>query len=75
MGDREALGNSVKKNSEYLEKLYRVYEFADGLCFPNSDFRCGRLENYVNTGVLTEEDLKKILNNDKGSLDNAVNKA
>ncbi len=50
------------KNTLYLQELYRVYEFADGLFFPDMKFRCGNIENYVKTGILNEEEAKEIWN-------------
>lgn len=44
----------------YLEQLYRIYEFDDGLYFPEMRFRCGHLENYVKTGVLSAEEVEAI---------------
>ena len=39
---------------QYLEEIYRIYEFADGLYFPDMRFRCGNIENYVKTGMCEE---------------------
>ena len=52
--------NNIKKNRKYLTELYRVYEFDDGLYFPDMKFRCGNIENYVKTGVLSEAEAKEI---------------
>ena len=51
-----------KRERAYLEQIYRIYEYADGLYFPDMKFRCGSLENYVKTGVLTSEDVEEIWN-------------
>ncbi len=51
-----------KQQKAYLEQLYRVYEFDDGLYFPDMKFRCGSLNNYVKTGVLTAEEVEEIWN-------------
>ena len=44
----------------YLEQIYRIYEFDDGLYFPDMKFRCGSLENYVRTGILSEAEVEEI---------------
>lgn len=44
----------------YMEQLYRIYEFDDGLYFPDMKFRCGSLENYVKTGILSEAEVEEI---------------
>ena len=49
-----------KFENAYLKQLYRIYEFADGLYFPNMKFRCGNLENYVKTGILSEAEVEEI---------------
>ncbi len=46
--------------ADSIRELYRIYEYADGLYFPDMKFRCGNIENYVKTGVLTEEDIEEI---------------
>ena len=48
------------KQIEYLEQLYRIYEYADGLYFPDMKFRCGSLSNYVKTGILSEAEVEDI---------------
>ncbi len=48
------------KNRDHLRDLYRVYEFADGLYFPDMEFRCGSISNYVKTGILTEAEAEEI---------------
>ena len=48
-------------------ELYKIYEYADGLYFPDMKFRCGSLENYVKTGVLTSEDVEEIWNENASS--------
>ena len=50
------------KNDGYLEELYRIYEFAEGLFFPKMNFRCGNIENYVKTGILSEKEAEEIWN-------------
>lgn len=42
------------------KELYRIYEYDDGLYFPDMKFRCGSLENYVKTGVLTATEVEEI---------------
>ena len=49
-----------KPQKAYLEKIYRIYEYDDGLYFPDMKFRCGSLENYVKTGVLTAAEAEEI---------------
>ena len=49
-----------KKERYYLQDIYRIYEFADGLYFPEMRFRCGRIDNYVKTGILSEAEAKEI---------------
>ncbi|MBP3805780.1 MAG: hypothetical protein J6I76_18175 [Oribacterium sp.] len=44
----------------YIEQIYRIYEFDDGLYFPDMKFRCGRLENYVKTGILSMAEVEEI---------------
>ena len=44
----------------YMEQLYRIYEFDDGLYFPDMKVRCGSLENYVKTGILSEAEVEEI---------------
>ena len=51
-----------RKEEQYLQELYRIYEFADGLCFPEMKFRCGNIENYVKTGILSESDAEELWN-------------
>ena len=69
MGDRVFGASEVKskclETEKNYEELYRVYEYADGLCFPDYDYRCGKPENYVQTGILTEDELREILNDAK----------
>ena len=40
--------------------LYRIYEYADGLYFPEMEFRCGGLSNYVKNGILSEAEVEEI---------------
>lgn len=49
-----------KPQKSYMEQIYRIYEFDDGLYFPDMKLRCGSLENYVKTGVLTAEEVEEI---------------
>lgn len=49
-----------EREEEYLRELYRIYEFADGLYFPEMKFRCGDIENYVRTGILSQEEAEEI---------------
>ena len=49
-----------KPQKSYMEQIYRIYEYDDGLYFPGMKFRCGSLENYVKTGVLTAEEVEEI---------------
>ena len=49
-------GTKSPGETKSLEELYRIYEFADGLCFPKIKFRCGHIDNYVKTGILTEKE-------------------
>ncbi len=42
--------------------LYKIYEYDDGLYFPDMKFRCGSLENYVRTGILSEAEVEEIWN-------------
>ena len=49
-----------KPQKDYLEQIYRIYEFDDGLYFPDMKFRCGSLENYVKTGVLIAAEVEEI---------------
>ena len=58
--DSSALQNDQKRSSKYLTELYRVYEFDDGLYFPDMKFRCGNIGNYVKTGILSEAEADKI---------------
>ena len=48
------------KSQTYLEQIYRIYEFDDGLYFPDMKFRCGSLENYVRIGILSEAEVEEI---------------
>lgn len=42
---------------EELEELYRTYEFSNEIFFPEMHFPCGTLQNYVDTGILTREEV------------------
>ena len=42
------------------KELYKIYEYGDDLYFPDMKFRCGSLNNYVKTGVLTAEEVEEI---------------
>ena len=48
------------KSQTYMEQIYRIYEFDDGLYFPDMKFRCGSLENYVRIGILSEAEVEEI---------------
>lgn len=37
--------------------LYRIYEYSDAIFFPEEFFSCGTLQNYVETGILTKEEV------------------
>lgn len=54
--------DTAKKEEQYMQELYRVYEFADGLCFPKMKFRCGNIDNYVKTGILSKADAEDLWN-------------
>lgn len=54
--------DTLKKEEQYMQELYRVYEFADGLCFPKMKFRCGNIDNYVKTGILSKADAEDLWN-------------
>ena len=60
-------GRTGRTESDPSRELYRIYEYADGLYFPDMKFRCGSLENYVKTGVLTSEDVEEIWNENASS--------
>lgn len=44
-----------------IAALYRTYEFSDRVLLISEDSRYGSLFNYVNTGLLTREELYQIL--------------
>ena len=50
---------TIRQNN-YLKQIYRIFEFDDGLYFPDMKFRCGSLENYVKTGILSEAEVEEI---------------
>ncbi len=56
------MAKKEEKAEEYLQELYRIYEFADGLYFPEMKFQCGAIENYVRTGILSQEEAEEIWN-------------
>ncbi len=58
MADSVNTDSNIKCNP--ARELYRIYEFDDGLYFPDMKFRCGSLENYVKTGVLTAAEVEEI---------------
>ncbi len=60
----ERLNIEEKPQKAYIEQIYRIYEFDDGLYFPDMKFRCGSLENYVMTGVLTAAEVEEIWKED-----------
>jgi len=45
---------------EELQELYRTYEFSPEIFFPELNFSCGTLQNYVDTGILTEEEASRL---------------
>ncbi|MCR5451278.1 MAG: hypothetical protein K6F00_01460 [Lachnospiraceae bacterium] len=48
----------MKEMSENEKReLYRIYEFASEAQYPELDLRCGTLDNYVETGILTREEV------------------
>ncbi|MCR5609675.1 MAG: hypothetical protein K6G26_11490 [Lachnospiraceae bacterium] len=51
---------NAKGDKDPARELYRIYEYDEGLCFPDMKFRCGSLDNYVKTGLLTKEELEEI---------------
>ena len=58
MTDSGLSGMDVKRDP--ARELYRIYEYDDGLYFPDMKFRCGSLENYVKTGVLTAAEVEEV---------------
>ncbi len=47
----------MEKNTETdMQVLYRTYEYSAGAQFPELDLRCGSLENYVKTEILSREE-------------------
>ena len=50
------------KGLDPAKELYKIYEYDDGLYFPEMKFRCGNLENYVRTGILSEAEVEEIWN-------------
>lgn len=60
MEDKADNKHLVGKSHTYIEQIYRIYEFDDGLYFPDMKFRCGSLENYVRTGILSEAEAEEI---------------
>lgn len=54
------LNKEDKSPKAYLEKIYRIFEFDDDPYFPDLKFRCGSLENYVKTDVLTAAEVEEI---------------
>lgn len=59
---KDKVEDTAKKEEQYMQELYRVYEFADGLCFPRMKFRCGNIDNYVKTGILSKADAEDLWN-------------
>lgn len=43
------------------EKLYRLYEYDADAEFPDLSMPCGTLDNYIRTGILTEEEVRSLL--------------
>ena len=58
MADYSNCDNDIKRNP--ARELYRIYEYDNGLYFPEMKFRCGSLENYVKTGILSESEVEEI---------------
>lgn len=56
----EMKGVSMDARQDPSRELYRVYEYDDGLYFPDMKFRCGSLENYVKTGILSQKEVEEI---------------
>ena len=52
--------NTGSGGQDPAKELYRIYEYADGLYFPDMEFRCGSLSNYVKTGILSEAEVEEI---------------
>lgn len=52
--------NNIDQSGNPAKELYTIYEYGDGLYFPDMRFRCGSLENYEKTGLLTAEEVKEI---------------
>ena len=50
----------IDQSGNPAKELYKIYEYDDGLYFPDMRFRCGNLENYEKTGVLTTEEVQDI---------------
>ena len=50
----------IDQSGNPAKELYKIYEYDDGLYFPDMRFRCGSLENYEKTGLLTAEEVKEI---------------
>ena len=58
---REKVMNTEHQKG-YLEQIYRIYEFDDNLYFPDMKFRCGSLENYIKTGIMSITEVEEIWN-------------
>ncbi len=56
-----------KEEYESYEKFYRLYEYTDAICVLEDDPLYPGLLNYVKTGLLTEEELRKALEYDMNS--------
>lgn len=59
-GSQLICGTTIRPitNEEYcgIEKLYHMYEFSDRIHIINDSKQYGGLDNYVSTGLLTEEE-------------------
>lgn len=40
-----------------IEKLYYTYEFSDRICLLTDNIQYGSLDNYISSGLLTEEEV------------------
>ena len=47
-------------NLSDLRRLYRLYEYDADVAFPDLSMPCGTLDNYIVTGILTEEEVKSL---------------
>ncbi len=61
--DIDLQSNDIK----VLAELYRVYEYDCDLYFPEEHFPCGNIKNYVNTGIISQEEAEEIWNANENS--------